>query len=162
MEGCCGDDDAYLPSASLKSTAGLCRIWAELGAKPQYYPMVYSVFWLEHRLWGEDTLGYHLVNISLHALGAMLVWRILRRLAIPGAWLAAAIFALHPIQVESVAWISELKNTLSGVFYLAALASYLQFEGLANQAPLCRVAGVVRVGVVEQDSNRHAACSRTV
>jgi tetratricopeptide (TPR) repeat protein len=122
------DDDAHLPSGKLQSLQGLRRIWTELKATRQYYPVVYSVFWLEYRVWGDHTLGYHLVNIALHAASALLVWRVARRLTIRGAWLGAAIFALHPVQVESVAWISELKNTLSGLFFLAALATYLQFD----------------------------------
>ena len=77
---------------------------------------------------GRGPLGYHLVNIGMHALAALLVVLVLQRLAIPGAWLAAALFALHPVQVESVAWISELKNTLSTVFYLAAAWAYLGFD----------------------------------
>ena len=92
------------------------RIWTEPGATQQYYPLAFSAFWLQHRLWGDSTLGYHLVNILLHAFSALLFLRILRRLALPGALLAAAIFALHPVHVESVAWMTELKNTLSGVF----------------------------------------------
>ncbi len=90
--------------------------------------MLHSAFWIEHRLWGDATLGYHLVNIFLHATAAFLVALILRRLAIPGAYLAAAIFALHPVQAESVAWIAEQKNTLSAVFYLAAMLAYLHFD----------------------------------
>jgi tetratricopeptide (TPR) repeat protein len=90
--------------------------------------LVHSVFWVEHRLWGDSTVGYHLINILLHAFSALLLVRILRQLKIPGAWLAAAIFALHPVQVESVAWISELKNTLSGAFYLGSALAYLGFD----------------------------------
>ena len=122
------DDDAHVTRPELRSWHGLYRIWFDLGATQQYYPLLHSAFWLEHKLWGDATLGYHLVNILLHATAAVLVALILRRLAIPGAYLAAAIFALHPVQVESVAWITELKNTLSAVFYLGAMLVYLRFD----------------------------------
>ncbi|MGA3052186.1 MAG: tetratricopeptide repeat protein [Chitinispirillaceae bacterium] len=122
------DDDAHITNPVLGSWAGLMRIWTEPGATQQYYPLAHSVFWLERRLFGDEPLGYHLLNILLHALSAFLLYRILRRLTIPGAWLAAAVFALHPIEVESVAWISELKNCLSGVFFFGAILSYLQFD----------------------------------
>jgi Flp pilus assembly protein TadD len=88
---------------------------------------MHSAFWLEHRIWGDELLGYHLVNIALHASSAFLLALILRELAVPGAIAAACLFALHPVQVESVAWISELKNTLSTVFYLASALVYLRF-----------------------------------
>ena len=122
------DDDYHVPRPELRSWHGLYRIWFDIGATEQYYPLIWSAFWVEHKLWGDAMLGYHLVTIFLHAMAALLVALILRRLAIPGAWLAAAIFALHPVQVESVAWITELKNTLSGVCYLAAMDFYLRFE----------------------------------
>jgi tetratricopeptide (TPR) repeat protein len=83
---------------------------------------------VEHRIWGDAVLGYHLVNVALHALGACLVVRIVRRLSLPGALLAGFVFALHPVCVEAVAWISEQKSTLSGVFYLAAALTYLHFD----------------------------------
>ena len=89
---------------------------------------MHSAFWVMHRLWGDATLGYHLVNIVLHATSAWLLLRVLRRLAVPGALFAAFLFALHPVQVESVAWISELKNTLSTLFYLLAALAYLRFD----------------------------------
>ena len=98
------------------------------GRHSRYYPLVHSTFWVLNRVSGEGTLGYHLVNIVLHATSAFLIALILRRLAIPGAALAAAVFALHPVHVESVAWISELKNTSSGVLYLAAALAYLSFD----------------------------------
>jgi len=122
------DDDAHITPPELRSLHGLARIWTELGATQQYYPLVYSVFWMEHKLWGDSPLGYHLVNVLLHALSAYLLARILRQLKIPGAWLAAALFALHPVEVESVAWVSELKNALSGAFYLGAALVYLGFD----------------------------------
>ncbi len=122
------DDDHHITRFGLRSIDGLGRIWTELGATQQYYPLVHSVFWLEYHLWGDSTIGYHLLNILLHILSAFLLVRILQSLKIPGAWLAATIFALHPVQVESVAWISELKNTLSGVFFLSTAFAYLQFQ----------------------------------
>ncbi len=122
------DDDAHITRPELQSGHGLYRIWFDVRATLQYYPLLHSAFWLEHRLWGDATVGYHLLNLLLHATAALLVALILRRLRVPGAYLAAAIFALHPINVESVAWIAEQKNTLSGVFYLAALLIYLHFD----------------------------------
>jgi protein O-mannosyl-transferase len=122
------DDDAHITKAELRSTDGLIRIWSEPGATQQFYPLVHSVFWVAYRLWGENATGYHLLNILLHAAAALLLVRVLRKLEIPGAWLAAGIFALHPIEVESVAWITELKNTLSGFLYLGAALAYLEFD----------------------------------
>jgi protein O-mannosyl-transferase len=122
------DDDYHVTRPELQTVTGLWRIWFDLGATAQYYPLLHSAFWLEHRLWGDAVLGYHLVNITLHIISAFLVVLIVRRLALPGAWLAGFIFALHPICVEAVAWISEQKSTLSGAFYLAAALSYLHYD----------------------------------
>jgi tetratricopeptide (TPR) repeat protein len=122
------DDDHHMTRPELRSLNGLGRIWTELGATQQYYPLVHSVFWLEYHLWGGSTVGYHLLNILLHVLSSVLLFKILQLLKIPGAWLASAIFALHPIQVETVAWITELKNTLSGVFFFSAALVYLKFD----------------------------------
>jgi tetratricopeptide (TPR) repeat protein len=122
------DDEAHLTAPALRSLGGLWRIWFEPGATQQYYPVVHSVFWLFSHLWGQHTVGYHLVNIALHATSSWLVVMILRRLNVPGALLAGAIFALHPVHVESVAWMTELKNTLSGVLYLSSLFVYLHFD----------------------------------
>jgi len=122
------DDDGHVTPAALRSVDGLRRIWTEPGATQQYYPMLHTAFWVEHRLWGDAPAGYRLVNLLLHVGSACLLARILRRLDVRGAWLAAAVFALHPVCVESVAWISEQKNTLSLLFYLAALLLYLHFD----------------------------------
>jgi protein O-mannosyl-transferase len=124
------DDDVHMTTPELRSAAGLARIWTQLGATQQYYPLVHTVFWVEHRLFGDATPGYHLLNILLHFFSALLLVTILRRLGMPGAaaWLAGGIFALHPVMVESVAWITELKNTLSGVFFLSAALAYLTFD----------------------------------
>lgn len=122
------DDEEHLTPPELRSLAGLARIWIEPGVVTQYYPVAHTAFWVEHWLWGDSMLGYHLVNILLHALSALLLARILKQLEVPGAWLAAAIFALHPVHAESVAYISELKNTLSGTFYLGSALAFLTFD----------------------------------
>ena len=122
------NDSDYVTAPHLRSLAGLGRIWSEVGATEQYYPLLHGAFWVEHRLWGDAPLGYHLANVVLHALAACLLAWVLRRLAVPGAWLAALVFALHPVGVESVAWIAEQKNTLSLGFYLLAALAYLRFD----------------------------------
>ncbi len=132
------DDDGHVTRASLRSLGGLARIWFEPGATQQYYPVLHSAFWLEHHLWGDSAAGYHLLNVLLHASGACLFAALLRRLAIPGAWLGALLFALHPVCVESVAWISEQKNTLSTVFYLLAALSYLDFDDARTPRPYAK------------------------
>jgi tetratricopeptide (TPR) repeat protein len=122
------DDDAYVTqNPTLHDLGGLQRLWFKVGAVPQYYPVVHTTFWLEYHLWGLNPTGYHLINVLLHAAAAILLWRVLLRLQIPGAWLAAALFALHPVEVESVAWITERKNVLSAIFYFAAALAYLRF-----------------------------------
>lgn len=121
------DDDYVTNNRTLRNAEGLKDIWFEFGATPQYYPLVHTTFWIEYRLWGLNPTGYHVINVLFHALGSLLLWRVLLRLQLPGAWLAAAIFAVHPVHVESVAWITERKNVLSGAFYFAAALVYLRF-----------------------------------
>jgi Flp pilus assembly protein TadD len=122
------DDDAHVTRPDLRSIYGLWSIWFDPGATQQYYPLLHSAFWLEHKLWGDAVVGYHLLNILFHASASCLLLVILRRLKIPGASLAAAVFALHPVYVESVAWITEQKNTLSALFYFGAALAYLRFD----------------------------------
>ena len=117
------DDDVYVTNNPLLTAPdGLRRIWFSLDSPSQYFPLTYTVFRIEHALWGLMPAGYHWINILLHAANALLVWRLLQRLSVPGAWLAAAIFALHPVQVESVAWVTELKSIFVPVFHFAGVA----------------------------------------
>ncbi len=121
------DDDKYVTdNPMLTAPDGLKQIWFSTHTQSQYFPLVYSTLRVERTLWGLNPAGYHLVNILLHGLNAVLVWVLLRRLAVPGAWLAAAIFALHPVQVETVAWVAELKNLESWFFCLWALLAWLK------------------------------------
>ena len=128
------DDDVYVTENKLLTVPdGLRRIWFSLDSPSQYFPLVYTSFRLEHALWDLHPEGYHWVNILLHAVNALLVWRLLVVLRLPGAWLAAAFFALHPVQVESVAWITERKNVLMGLFFLLTLLAWVKFvEGSAK------------------------------
>jgi tetratricopeptide (TPR) repeat protein len=135
------DDDAHLTPPTLASTGGLWRIWSDVTVSQQYYPVVSTAFWVMNRAWGHDPLGYHLVNILLHACSGFLVAGILRRWSVPGAMLAAVIFTLHPVHVESVAWMTELKNTLSGVFYLLAATAYLRFDETRRPAAYAAALG---------------------
>jgi tetratricopeptide (TPR) repeat protein len=130
------DDDFYVSAnPTLRGAAGLVRIWTDPGANPQYYPLTFTTLWIDHAIWGLDPLGYHVGNVLLHALSAVLLFLLLSRLSVPGAWLAAAVWALHPLQVESVAWITERKNTLSGVLALGAALALLRFEGIGRKSP---------------------------
>ena len=123
------DDDGYVTeNQTLLNLEGLAQIWLEPRSLPQYYPLVHTSYWIEYRLWRLEPAGYHAVNVSLHLLVALLLWRVLLRLGVPGPRLAAALFALHPVHVESVAWVTERKNVLSGLFYLSAALVYLRFD----------------------------------
>jgi tetratricopeptide (TPR) repeat protein len=150
------DDDFHVTKPELRSWSGLGRIWTDLHATKQYYPVLHSAFWVEHRLWGDATVGYHWVNLVLHCTSCCLLALLIRRLgpgapaapakaagAPPGAWsamapwLAALVFAVHPVCVETVAWISEQKNTLSLLFYLLAALAYLDFAQGRRRATYC-------------------------
>jgi tetratricopeptide (TPR) repeat protein len=122
------DDDAHLTAnPAVASPNGLQMIWSSL-AVSRYYPLTLTTFWIEHRVWSLNPLPYHLVNVALHAANGVLIFFLLRRLRIPAAWLAAMLWALHPVNVESVAWVTEMKNTQSGLFFFLALLCFLRFE----------------------------------
>jgi len=123
------DDDDYIQNnQTLRTLKGLKQIWTEPKSIPQYYPLVHTTFWLEYHLWQLNPIGFHIVNIILHSFSAVLLWRILRSLSVSGAWVASAVFALHPVNVESVAWIAERKNVLSCLLYLSSLIVYIKLD----------------------------------
>lgn len=128
------DDDHYITHTRPRDLASLVDIWIDPSSTPQYYPLVHTAFWVEHHLYGTHPLGYHVVNALVHALGSVLVWRVLKRLGIPAAWLAAAIFAVHPLGVESVAWATERKNTMSLAFGAGSLLALLRFYRIGDDA----------------------------
>jgi Tfp pilus assembly protein PilF len=121
------DQKLIVENDLIKTRDGLYRFWFTTQAA-DYYPLTSSLWWLQWRLWGANPVGYHVVNVLLHAVNAILVWMILRGLKIPGAWLAGLVFAVHPVNVASVAWISEFKNTLSMLLFLTAIELYLAFD----------------------------------
>jgi Flp pilus assembly protein TadD len=119
------DDDAHVhDNPHLRTLRGLWNIWFRIGATPQYYPMTHTSFWIEWQFWADDPTGYHVTNVLLHLLASYLIVIWMKRCQLPGAWLGGFVFALHPLHVESVAWISERKNTLSVVFALLAMIFY--------------------------------------
>ena len=129
------DDKIVTGSQAVRELSGLWQLWFEAETtyrhtntrEGHFWPVAYSTFWLEHKLWGFEPLGYHLVNVFLHFANTCLVWRLLRRLAVPGAWLAAAVFAVHPVHVEAVVWVIARKDLLSTLFYLLAASAWLRF-----------------------------------
>src|SRR5436190_7052745 len=142
------DDDANIAGPELRSLDGLRRIWFVPRATQQYQPLHYSSSWLQQRLLGDSPTGYHLVNLLLHIGCVVLVLKILRLLRIPGAELAAIVFALHPVNVETVAWIAERKNTLSGLFGLAATLSYLKFDESPSRRSYAFAIGLFLFGLL--------------
>lgn len=128
------NDDTYVTeNATLDGLDGLRLIWTSPAANEQYYPMVFTAFWVEKRLFGLAPFGYHLVNVLLHAASALLLWRLLARLGLAGGFWAAALFALHPLCVESVAWVTERKNTLSMFLSLLAMLLYVAAREEKNE-----------------------------
>ena len=122
------DDGAMIfKNPAVTARDGLAKIWRGEGT-PDYFPLTSSLFWTEWRLWGLDPRGYHAVNVLLHAAACLVLWLVLVRLHVRGAWVGALIFAVHPVCVESVAWIAEGKNTLSLLLYLTAILTWLRFE----------------------------------
>jgi tetratricopeptide (TPR) repeat protein len=135
------DDDSHLTvNPCIVGPLGFTGIWGSAAAN--YFPLTTTTLWLLHALWGLNPLPYHVVSVLFHAVGAVLLWQVLCRLHVRGAWLGSLLWALHPVQVESVAWISELKNTQSAVFYLLAIWWFLDW--IREEAPSGRPANNLR------------------
>jgi tetratricopeptide (TPR) repeat protein len=129
------DDHSFLLRSQLiHAPDGLRRFWLTTEAQ-DYFPLTSTMLWAEWRLWGASAAGYHVVNALLHAAAAVLVWRVLRRLNVPGAWLAGILYAVHPVAAASAAWITEGKNTLPMALCLLSVLAYLTFEERADQPP---------------------------
>src|SRR5438270_12563402 len=122
------DDEQHLTQNPVViGPLGPADIWTS--ARAVYYPLVLTTFWILHKFVGLNPLPYHLLNVAWHAVSALLLWRVLVQLRVRGAWLGAAVWALHPVVVQSVPWITEMKNTQSAVFYLLAISLFLQSRG---------------------------------
>lgn len=146
------DDDTYVfNNREVIRDGMLGRIWYGT-AMEQYYPLTMTAFWVQWRLWGQDTMGYHLVNILLHGLAGILLWRCLARLKIPAAWLAAAIFVVHPVNVPSVAWIAELKNALSGCLFFGSLLVFLRHQQSGRWPLLAASVGLFALALLSKTS----------
>ena len=147
------DDVIFAEEPVIHSPGALRSIWfspTDIKNEGHYWPLVYSSFWLEHKLWGLHPAGYHAVNIFLHLLNCLLLWRLLRRLAVPGALLIAAVFAVHPLHVESVAWIIERKDLLSALFYLGAVLAWLRFAEVPRVGHYLLVALLLVAGLLSK------------
>ena len=132
------DDDMLVTrNALITSASGLHRIWFTTQSA-DYWPVTLTAFWVQWRLWGMHALGYHAVNLALHIAESLMLWRLFRRLGLARAFLGAVVFAVHPVNVESVAWISELKNLMAMLFFLASAGWFLD-SGLADREPARRV-----------------------
>ncbi len=122
------DDDVILTAnPSIVGPLGLKEIWTTAANSSDVAPLTRSTFWLEHKWWGLAPQPYHGVNVLLHGLCAILLWRVLLSLRVRGAWFGAALWALHPVGVESVAWVAEMKNTESGLFFLLAILFFVKW-----------------------------------
>ncbi len=145
------DDDAMLTNNIVLEKNGLYRSWFTT-EQSNYWPITWTSYWLQHKVWGLNPTGYHVINVLIHSACTLLIWYILMQLKIPCAWLAALIFAVHPVNVESVAWISQIKTILSMLFFLAALLCYLRFDEFGQPGMYWLAIGSFVLGVLSKGS----------
>jgi hypothetical protein len=128
------DDNAYVTqNPGLRDPYGLLNIWLAPGSFVEYYPIEESLQWFEWQWWKDNASGYHVVNIILHAIGSLLVWKFFTKFKLKYAWLAGLVFAIHPANVESVAWAAELKNCLSLPPFIIAMCYWIDYEEDKNE-----------------------------
>ncbi len=149
------DDRAITETKPVQHLSGLLQIWFDPHSLKQYeghyWPVLYTTFWLEHKLWGFDAAtGYHIVNLLLHSAVTLLLWRLLRRLAVPGAWVAAAVFAVHPLHVEPAVWVIGRKDLMSGLFYLATVLTYIRFMEDGKRGRYIGALGLFGLGLLSK------------
>ncbi|MXX63461.1 MAG: tetratricopeptide repeat protein [Holophagales bacterium] len=147
------DDTIFVEQSFIREASGLKSIWfspRDIEQEGHYWPVTYTTFWLEHKLWGFEPLGYHVVNVLLHTVNVLLVWSLLRRFAVPGAWAVAAVFAVHPLHVESVAWVIERKDVLSGLFYLTSFLAYVRFTDNGRPERYLLALGLFAAGLLSK------------
>lgn len=147
------DDAVFTENRAVQEWGDFWAIWLSPGHivnEGHYWPIVYTSFWLEHKIWGLNPTGYHVVNVLLHIVNTLLLWRILARLAVPGAWLAAAVFAVHPLHVESVAWVIERKDLLSALFYFTAFLAWMRYEATRKRRHYLLALGLFAVGLLSK------------
>ncbi len=149
--GYINDDQAsVLGNDLLRSIEGLRTIWVTGLPYEHYWPVTYTVFWIERALWDVNPIGYHAVNLALHVTNVLMLRAVLSRMNVPGAVIAAALFALHPVHVESVAWITELKDVLSAAFYLGAFWTYLSYEDRPRLSAYVATASLFIAGMLSK------------
>jgi len=146
------DRDLIADNRLIRDPDGLWKIWLQPAAMFDFLPLKISVEWIEWRLFGEDTLGYHLVSLALHITSVFLLWRLFFKLGLRYAWLGALIFLAHPVQVESVAWISELKNTLSLPFFLLAMIAWIDFDARGKKSAYALALGLFLLAMLSKPS----------
>jgi protein O-mannosyl-transferase len=144
-------DDHALVEGSAALRGPLWNLWLGRGVY-DWWPLTWTSLWIDFRLFGLDPTGYHAVNVALHAGTALLLWRILLALRVPGAWLGAVLFAVHPVTVESVAWISERKNVLSGVFFTASILAWLRFDDSGTRRTYAASIGLFLLALLAKTS----------
>lgn len=149
--GFLSDDFAFTSAQPVRDWNGLYYIWfhpLSLLHEGHYWPLTYTTFWLEHKIWGYSSTGYHIANQFYHAAGCIMLWRLLLHLGVRGAWLAAAIFALHPVHAESVSWIIGRKDILASFFYFATVFAYVRYMETGERNKYVLAIGLSTLGLL--------------